>query len=162
MRLALAHLLALVAFVVVLFYCVAFIVGYAGTSLLNFRISSDAFPWALIIMMFSGPFALILMLGYFALFRARTFAIAILLVSSISLGLAFSNYFGFIELLDSLEQGDRPFVKGVATLLKHWMGKGGWHQGIGGVWAAVTAALAHHLVYAALKPRVIKESVSHA
>src|SRR6478609_423025 len=69
---------------------------------------------------------------------------------------------GFIELLDSLEQGDRPFVKGAATLLKHWMGKGEGHQAIGGIWVVVTAALAHHLVYAALKPRVIKESVSHA
>jgi hypothetical protein len=161
MRLALAHLLALAAYVVVLLCCIAFVAGYAGSSLLNFRISSDAFPWAVILMMFVGPFALILMLVYFALFRARTFAIVILLVSSISLGLAFSSYFGFMELLDSLEQGDRPFLKAGATLLKHWMGKGG-NQGIGGIWAFVTAALAHHLVYAALKPRVIRESVSHA
>ena len=162
MRLASAHLLALVAYVFGLHCCFAFILGYAGSSLLNFRFDFGAFQFAVLYMMFIGPFAFILMLVYFALLRVRTFAIAILLVSSILLGLAFSSYTGFMGLLDFLEQRDFPFLKGGVALLKHWMSKGEGHLGIGIIWAGVTAALAHHLVYATLKPRVIKESVSHA
>ena len=162
MRLALAHLLALVVYICALYGCFAFLLGISGDLRSGFRFESQVFGFAIIYMMFIGPFALVLMLVYFAVLRARILAIVILLVSSLSLGLAFSSYTGFMGLLDFLEQRDLPFLKGGVALLKHWMSKGEGQLGIGIIWAGVTAALAHHLVYAALKPRVIKESVSHA
>jgi hypothetical protein len=129
MRLASAHLLALVVFVFALYCCFAFVLS-------GFKFDFEGFGFAAIYMMFIGPFALILMLVYFALLRASKLAIIILFVSSIALGLAFLFRNGIINASVSL------FV--------------------GIVWAGVTAALAHHLVYTALKPRVIKESVAHA
>jgi hypothetical protein len=136
MRLASAHLLALVVFVFALYCCFGFLLGLSGNLRYGFKFDLKAFEFAAIYMMFIGPFALILMLVYFALLRASKVAIIILFVLSIALGLAFLFRNGIIN--------------------------GNVYLFIGIVWAGVTAALAHHLVYAVLKPRVIKESVSHA
>jgi hypothetical protein len=145
MRLALAHLLALVAFLGGLYSCFAFILGYGGTSLLNFRFSHEAFGFALIYMMFIGPFALILMLLYFGLLRARKLAVTVLVILSIALGFAFTDYETFLAVA--------PF--------RQWMSRGNSHLWIGIVWAGVTATLAHHLAYGALRPRRTKEATSH-
>jgi hypothetical protein len=48
------------------------------------------------------------------------------------------------------------------TLIERWMSRGEGHLWAGILWAGVTATFAHHVVYTALKPRVIKESVSYA
>ena len=136
MRLALAHLLALVVYICALYGCFAFLLGVSGDLRSGFKFESQAFEFAIIYMMFIGPFALVLMLVYFAALRARILAIIILLLSSIVLGLGF--------------------------LFKNSMISGDHYLSISIVWAGVTAALAHHLVYAAFRPRVIKESVSHA
>ena len=136
MRLASAHVMALLVYICALYGCFAFLLGISGDLRSGFRFEFRAFEFAILYMMFIGPFAFILMLVYFAALRARILAIIILLVSSIVLGLGFLFKFSMIS-------GDR-------------------YLGISIVWAGVTAALAHHLVYAALRPRVIKESVSHA
>ena len=136
MRLASAHVMALVVYICALYGCFAFLLGISGDLRSGFRFEFKAFEFAIIYMMFIGPFALILMLVYFAALRARILAIVVLLVSSIVLGLGF--------------------------LFKNSMISGDHYLLISIVWAGVTAALAHHLVYAALRPRVIKESVSHA
>jgi cellulose synthase/poly-beta-1,6-N-acetylglucosamine synthase-like glycosyltransferase len=162
MRVALAHLLALVAFVCVLYCCYGFILGYAGNSLSDFKFDFRAFQGAAIYMMFAGPFAFILMLIYFALLRGHTFAIAILLVFSVVLGFAFSYHESFMGLLAFLKQRDIPLLNGGVTLVEGWMTRGEGHLWAGILWAGVTAALAHHLVYAALRPRLVKESVSYA
>ncbi len=136
MRLASAHLLALVVFLFTLYCGFGLLLGLSGNLRYGFKFDFRAFEFAAIYMMFIGPFALILMLVYFALLRASKVAIIILLVSSIALGLAFLFRNGIIN--------------------------GNVYLFIGIVWAGVTATLAHHLAYAVLKPRVIKESVSHA
>jgi cellulose synthase/poly-beta-1,6-N-acetylglucosamine synthase-like glycosyltransferase len=162
MRLALAHLLALVVYVCVLYCCYGFILGYAGNSLSDFKFDFRAFQGAAIYMMLAGPFAFILMLVYFALLRGHMLAIAILLVFSIVLGFAFSYHESFIGLLAFLKQRDIPLLNGGVTLVERWMTRGEGHLWAGILWAGVTAALAHHLVYAALRPRLVKESVSYA
>ena len=162
MRLALAHLLALVVYVCVLYCCYGFILGYAGNSLSNFKFDFRAFQFAAIYMMFVGPFAFILMLIYFALLRAHVFAIAILLVISIVLGFVFSYHESFMGLLAFLGQRDIPLLNEGVTLIERWMTRGEGHLWVGVLWAGVMAAFAHHLVYVALKPRVAKESISYA
>jgi hypothetical protein len=162
MRLALAHLLALVVYVCVLYCCYGFILGYAGNSLSDFKFDFRAFQGAAIYMMLVGPFAFILMLVYFALLRVHMFAVAILFVFSVVLGFAFSYHESFMELLAFLKQRDIPLLNGGVTLIERWMARGEGHLWAGVLWAGVTATLAHHLVYAALRPRVVKGSVSYA
>jgi hypothetical protein len=162
MRLALAHLLALVAFVCVLYCCYGFILGYAGNSLSDFKFDFRAFQAAAIYMMLAGPFAFVLMLIYFALLRAHTFAIAILLVFSVVLGFAFSYHETFMGLLAFVKQRDIPLLNGGAILIERWMMRGDGHLWSGILWAGVTATLAHHLVYVAVKPRAVKESIAYA
>jgi hypothetical protein len=134
MRLTFAHVIALVVYACVLFLCFALLLGLGGNLRFGFRFNSQAFGFAVIYMMFIRPFALILMLVYFALLRASMRAIIVLLVPSM---------IGFAFLSKILPTGAGVYL---------------W---IGIVWAGVTAALVHHLVYAALRPRVIKESISH-
>src|SRR3954447_10645957 len=135
MRLAFAHLLALVVYVCVLYCCYGFILGYAGNSLSDFKFDFRAFQGAAIYMMFAGPFAFILMLIYFALLRARRFAIAILLVFSVVLGFAFSYHEGFMGLLAFLKHRDIPLLNGGAILIERWMMRGEGYLWAGILWA---------------------------
>jgi TRAP-type C4-dicarboxylate transport system permease small subunit len=134
MRFAFAHVMALVIYICVLFFCFALVIGLGGNLRLGYRFDSQAFGFAIIYMMFIGPFALILMLVYFALLRASMRAIIILLV---------------------------PSIIGFAFLSRILLIRADVYLWIGIVWAGVTAALVHHLVYAALRPRVLQESISH-
>jgi hypothetical protein len=124
MRLAAAHVLALVVYIFALYGCFALLLGGG-------KFSSEVSGFAFIYMMFVGPFALILMLVFFAVLRARNLAISILLVLSAALGITWAS------------------------------GSSNTNLVIGVVWAGVTAALVHHLVYAALKPRMTMETVTH-
>jgi hypothetical protein len=135
MRLAVAHVSALVVYVGALYLCFALPLGLGGGPVWGYQFNSAAFEFAILYMMFIGPFALILMLAYFALLRARPLAIMILLVLSL-VGLGFA-----LRIVP---------VRGDA------------YSWIGIIWAGVTAALVHHLVYAALKPHGTREPVSYA
>ena len=137
MRLAAAHVLALVAYIGALWCCFALLLGVSGDLRSGIRFERQGtFEFAVIYMMFIGPVAFFLLLVYFAALRARMLAIGVLFASSIVLGLVFLYKSSIISV-------DRYLLIGI-------------------VWIGVTAALAHHVVYAALRPRVIKEPVSHA
>ncbi|MDB5516232.1 MAG: hypothetical protein JWQ17_2990 [Tardiphaga sp.] len=146
MRLASANLFALAIYVCALLCCFAFTLGFS-------------FSGAVIYMVLAGPAAFALGLIYFVLLRARTAAIVVLAVLSIALGFAFLNHNAFMKFVVFVDQKD--FANREVALFRQWMSNGNGDQWIRIVWAGVTAALAHHLVYAALNPRVVKESVSH-
>ena len=167
MRLASVHLVALTVYVCVLFLGFAVILGVVPdkSTWLGFKIDFDPrlFGGATIYMMLIAPFAFVGMLIFFALLRAKVIAIVVLLVSSIAFSIAFLNHAAFLKFVVFLDQKDIPLLNNRdVALFRYWVSDGNGHLWIGIVWAGVTAALAHHLVYAALKPRVVKESVSHA
>ena len=140
MRLALANVLALVAYVGVIWTCFAFIMGFATNPMvpLGFttRLDNETFGFAIIYMMVVAPVALLIMLIYFIAFRARPLAIAALAVAAILLSIAFMS----------------PLLN-----LPGWPGGSHGNVGVRGwimiVWAGVTAALAHHIVFALIRPR---------
>src|SRR3954470_18052041 len=84
MRLAAAHVLALVVYIFALYGCFVLLLGGG-------KFSSEVSGFAFIYMMFVGPFALILMLVFFAVLRARNLAISILLVLSAVLGITWAS-----------------------------------------------------------------------
>jgi hypothetical protein len=138
-RLALANVLALVAYVGVIWFCFAFIMGFATNSAapwgFTVKLNNESFGFALIYMMFIAPIALLVMLIYFIAFRAGALAIAALVAVAVMLSIAF---------------------------MSPWLHLPGWPGGNGNldvrwwimiVWASVTAALAHHVVFAFFRPR---------
>jgi len=143
-RLALANVLALVAYVGVIWFCLAFIMNFATNSAapwgFTVKLNGESFGFALIGMMFMGPIALLIMLIYFIAFRARPLAIAALAAVAVMLSIAFMS----------------PLLQ-----LPGWPGGSrsvdvrGW---IMVVWAGVTAALAHHVVFALFRPRRVLEN----
>jgi hypothetical protein len=143
-RLALANILALVVFVCVIWCCFAFIMGFATNSAaafgFTFKLDHETFGFAMIYMMFIGPFALLLMLLYFGLFRARPHAIMVLAFVAVVLGAAF--------MTPVLSLPGWPGGKTFGMDVRVW---------IMIVWAGVTATLAHHLVFAIIRPGRVPE-----
>lgn len=138
-RLALANLLALVAYAGVIWFCFAFILSFATNDAtpwgFTVKLNSESFGFALIGMMFIAPIALLIMLMYFIAFRARPLAIAALAAVAVMLSIAFMSP---LLHLPGWPGGSRSVdVRGWIML----------------VWAGVTAALAHHVVFALFRPR---------
>lgn len=140
MRLALANVLALVSYVAALWTCVAVTLGFATNPDapwgFTIRLNNETFGFAVIGLMFTGPLFLIAGLIYFAAFRARPWAIATLAVAAILLSIAFMTP---LLNLPGWPGGSRGGVD-----VRGW---------IITVWVGVTATLAHHIVFALVRPR---------
>ena len=136
MRLALANVVALIAYVGALWVCFAFILGFALNDRaplgFTYQLNRDSFSFAGIYMMFFGPFALLLTLVYFALLRARRIAIWLLAGAVVMTSLPILGW---------------PDVSDEAQL----------RLSIMIVWAGVAAALVHHVVFYVLRPHVRRE-----
>ncbi len=139
MRLALANVLALIAYVGVIWTCFAFILDFATTPFspwgFKARLDHETFGFAAIFMVLYGPFELMGMLVYFIAFRARLLAIVALAVTAIVLSIAFMT----------------PLLH-----LPGWPGGSHGQVDVRGwimfVWAGVTATLAHHIIFALIRP----------
>lgn len=120
MRLLPAHLVALICFVFALYYLFAFMAGFATLGDYRFRwtMSPETYGFGLIFMMFMGPFALAGLAIYYALFRASIWA-------TLALGIASGVIF-------------------VLVLGEVFGGNGGMMMP---VWAGITAAFVHHVVF---------------
>jgi len=137
-RLAFANVLALVAYVGVIWTCFSFLLGFATNPMVplgfTVELNKGTFGFAIIDMVVVAPVALLIMLIYFAMLRTGPLAIVALAVVAIALSIAFMS--------PLLHLGGWP--GGPHDSVREW---------IGVVWAGVTAALAHHIVFALFRPR---------
>jgi hypothetical protein len=108
MRTVLVHGLAILAMLPVLF--VAFILILAGG-----RLSSEAYGFVMIYMMFFGPVVLVATLIYYAIFRAHNLAILALVIASI--GFFVGLQFQFV--VDALGVWPLIFLAGSVSALTH-------------------------------------------
>jgi hypothetical protein len=139
LRLVFANMLALFAYVGVIWSCFAFAVSFATDSAAPWgftaKLNNESFAFAVLYMMSAVPVAFLMMWLYFIAFRARPLAIAALAAVVVMLGFAFIS----------------PWPH-----LPDWLGRNGnvnVQRWIMTVWAGATAALAHHVVFALFRPR---------